>query len=58
MTGLLQDKVAVITGAASGIGRASAELFARQGAKVVLADVAEDPGEAAAAGIRAEGGQA
>ncbi|TAL47941.1 SDR family oxidoreductase [archaeon] len=37
----LQDKVAIITGAASGIGRASALLFAKEGAKVVVADVNE-----------------
>jgi NAD(P)-dependent dehydrogenase (short-subunit alcohol dehydrogenase family) len=55
---MLQDKVALITGAASGIGRATAELFAREGARVVLADVTEPAGEAAAAGIRAEGGEA
>ena len=34
----LKDKVAIITGAASGIGRATAELFAREGARVVVAD--------------------
>jgi NAD(P)-dependent dehydrogenase (short-subunit alcohol dehydrogenase family) len=42
MAGLLEGKVAVITGAASGIGRASAVLFAREGAKVVIADVQDD----------------
>ena len=41
----LQNKVALITGAASGIGRESALLFAAEGAAVVLADVAEDAGE-------------
>ncbi|MCP4666521.1 MAG: SDR family NAD(P)-dependent oxidoreductase, partial [Deltaproteobacteria bacterium] len=39
--GRLEGKVAVITGAASGIGRATALLFAREGAKLVLADVAD-----------------
>jgi NAD(P)-dependent dehydrogenase (short-subunit alcohol dehydrogenase family) len=55
MTGLLEAKVALITGAASGIGRATAQLFARQGAKVVLADVTTSGGESAAQRIRAEG---
>lgn len=41
MAGRLQDKVAIITGAASGMGRAEAELFAREGATVIAADVAE-----------------
>ena len=40
----LQDKVALITGAASGIGRESAQLFAREGARIVAADVDEDGG--------------
>ena len=58
MNGLLQTKVALITGAASGIGRATAQLFARHGAKVVLADVTTAVGEEAVQGIRAEGGDA
>jgi meso-butanediol dehydrogenase/(S,S)-butanediol dehydrogenase/diacetyl reductase len=58
VTGLLEAKVALVTGAASGIGRATAQLFARQGAKVVLADITTAGGEDAAQGIRAEGGQA
>jgi len=58
VTGLLQDKVALITGAASGIGRATAQLFARQGAPVVLADINAEGGEAVARAIRAEGGDA
>lgn len=53
----LKDKVIVITGAASGIGKACAERYANEGAKVVLADIS-DAGESVAAGIRANGGQA
>ncbi|MGD0082706.1 MAG: 3-oxoacyl-ACP reductase [Acidimicrobiales bacterium] len=49
--GRLDGKVAVITGAASGIGRASARRFAAEGARVVVADLADEPGEALAAEI-------
>ena len=48
MTGRLQDKVAVITGAASGIGAGTARLFHAEGALVVLADFQEGPGAAIA----------
>lgn len=44
MAGRLEGKVAVVTGAASGIGRASAELFVREGAKVVAADIDDAQG--------------
>ena len=39
MADLMQDKVALVTGASSGIGRATALVFAREGAKVVVADL-------------------
>ena len=51
--GRLQDKVAVITGAAGGIGRESAILFAKEGAKLVITDVNDAGGEATAEAIRA-----
>ena len=54
----LRDKVAIITGAASGIGRASALRFAEEGAKLVLADLDAKAGEALAAELRAAGGAA
>ncbi|MEE8601504.1 SDR family NAD(P)-dependent oxidoreductase [Euzebya tangerina] len=56
--GRLEGKVAVITGAASGIGAASARLFAAEGAKVVLSDLPGEALEAEAAGIREAGGTA
>jgi len=54
----LEDKVTIITGGASGMGRVAAGLFAREGARLVLADVSEEAVESAAADVRAAGGQA
>ncbi|HMG47719.1 MAG TPA: SDR family oxidoreductase [Allosphingosinicella sp.] len=48
MPGRLENKVAIVTGAASGIGKASAALFAREGATVIAADVAASEGVVAA----------
>jgi NAD(P)-dependent dehydrogenase (short-subunit alcohol dehydrogenase family) len=54
----LQGKVAVITGAASGIGRATAMRFAGEGAAVVVADLNKDGGEATVRGCKENGGNA
>lgn len=58
MQGLLEDKVAVITGAGSGVGRAAALIFASHGAKLVTADINADAVEETAAQVRAAGGEA
>lgn len=55
---LLEGKVALVTGGASGLGRATGKLFAENGARVVLCDVSDEAGEAAAAEIRDGGGDA
>jgi meso-butanediol dehydrogenase / (S,S)-butanediol dehydrogenase / diacetyl reductase len=54
--GKLADRVAIITGATSGIGKATAILFAQEGAKVVITGRRRDRGEEAASEIRALGG--
>ena len=54
----LKDKCAIVTGAASGIGREIALTYAREGAKVAIADLNKDAGDAVADEIRAAGGQA
>ena len=51
----LKDKVAIITGAAQGIGREAALLFAAEGAKIVAVDVKDDAGEQTAADVRDAG---
>jgi NAD(P)-dependent dehydrogenase (short-subunit alcohol dehydrogenase family) len=55
---LLDGDIALVTGAASGIGRGIARALAHEGAQVVLADVDRERGEAAAAALRAEGAEA
>ncbi len=54
----MKDKVLIATGAASGIGRATAEIAARRGARVMIADLNEEWGQQVVAGIKAEGGEA
>jgi NAD(P)-dependent dehydrogenase (short-subunit alcohol dehydrogenase family) len=58
MAGLLEGKAALITGAGGGIGRAAALAFAREGARVAAADLAEDAVRETVAQINAKGGQA
>ncbi|MGO9606628.1 MAG: SDR family oxidoreductase [Candidatus Binataceae bacterium] len=58
MAGLLSGKVAIITGAASGIGRAAALVFAREGSRVIVADVSEEGGAQTVRMIREQSGTA
>src|SRR5438132_1040028 len=54
----LQGKVAIVTGAAGGIGKAIAQRFAREGAKMVIADLNLEQANATAAEIKSSGGEA
>ena len=56
--GALEGKVAVVTGASMGIGRASAVIFAREGASVVVADIDDAGGHDTVAMVEAAGGEA
>ena len=58
MAGILDGKVALVTGGASGIGQATAVVMAREGARVAVADRAEADAAATVALINATGGQA
>ena len=58
MTARLDGKVALITGAGSGMGRAAALLFAGEGARVVVSDVDHSAGDESVAAVRAAGGEA
>jgi NAD(P)-dependent dehydrogenase (short-subunit alcohol dehydrogenase family) len=57
MTNRLKDKVCIITGVGSGMGRAAALLFAREGAKVVGCDINPETGQATLEMVRREGGE-
>jgi NAD(P)-dependent dehydrogenase (short-subunit alcohol dehydrogenase family) len=54
----LKEKVAIVTGGGVGIGRAIAEIFAREGARVVVADLNEETGRGTEAAIQTRGGEA
>jgi NAD(P)-dependent dehydrogenase (short-subunit alcohol dehydrogenase family) len=56
--GTLNSKVALVTGAGRGLGRACARIFAREGASVVVADIQRDNGEETVKLIKDAGGEA
>jgi NAD(P)-dependent dehydrogenase (short-subunit alcohol dehydrogenase family) len=58
MPGLLQNKVTLVTGAGGGIGRATALVLAREGAKVLVSDISTRRGEETVAMVRQAGGEA
>src|SRR5438309_11074199 len=58
MAGRVEGKVALVTGVASGIGRATALTFAREGAKLAIADTNEDGGQQTVHMITEKGGEA
>ena len=54
----LDGKVTIITGGGSGMGKTAAELFAKEGARVVVSDVSEAAGEGVVNAVKAAGGEA